>query len=118
MIAPNKNVCIVCYSDTLLSKNKIKKFLLVSFLLNYFAKRSTIRLVLTTQQRQKNVFLNSPFHFKTVKTHLYIPTYKFQITISYNSPSQLHKIMRFIQSFQLVGSLQQKTHLQTYSYKI
>lgn len=65
------------YKDTLISKNKLKKLLLLRFLLH----RDCMGLVaIKVNEGQKNIFLDSPFHFKTAKTHLNIPSIEYQIT--------------------------------------
>lgn len=67
---------IITYKDTLVSKNKLKKITLLRFLLL----RSDLGKVgVSTKDNQKNIFLDSPFHFKIAKTHLNIPSLTFYI---------------------------------------
>ena len=62
---------IVKYADTLISKNKLKKLILLKF----FCTQSNLKFITNLKGvKHKNVLLSSPFHFKTVKSHLYMPT--------------------------------------------
>lgn len=61
--------------DTILSQNKLKKIFFLNFLLK------SITILYSTQNHQKNILLNSPFHFKTVKSHTNIPTISYQIIL-------------------------------------
>ena len=96
----NSNHLTYYYYDTLLSKNKLKKFIFLKFLLkqrNLSNFPLQIVVSLNNQHtKHKNVFLNSPFHFKIVKTHLYIPTFYYKITIHHQIVlSQIH-YQRFV----------------------
>lgn len=72
---------IIKYTDTLISKNKLKKLLLLKFFCNNITPSKNIKFVTNLNHvKHKNIVLSSPFHFKTVKSHLYIPTFSFYIT--------------------------------------
>ena len=109
------------YNDTLLSKNKLKKFLLLNFLLLKLNKTQTHALVTlsltNTTKKHKNIFLKSPFHFKTVKTHLYIPTYTYAIKLI-ATPYLLFQIKMSSQAFlNMIGELHSVESLSTLNYK-
>lgn len=96
----NSNHLIYYYYDTLLSKNKLKKFIFLKFLLKQRNSiNSSLQIVVSVHNqhtKHKNVFLNSPFHFKIVKVHLHIPTFYYKITIQHQiASSQIHS-QRFI----------------------
>jgi hypothetical protein len=84
------------YSDTIISKNKLKKLVLLHFFLKQLQTTSKISYK-STQSKHKNVMLNSPFHFKTVKSHLYIPSYSFTlINIPFSLKSTFGKKLNLI----------------------
>lgn len=62
------------YYDTIISKNKLKKIFLLKLLTT-----QSIKISWVMAKPSKNVFLNSPFHYKTVKSHLHIPTAQISI---------------------------------------
>lgn len=119
-----KNTYTLVYCDTLLSKNKIKKLLILRFLLHpsTVLKNDQCTSSLTIQtivlQKQKNVFLNSPFHFKTVKTHLFVPTYYFTIQLTSNIRFNIKTAIDLLNSSQFVGSFYKSIHVTNYLYKI
>lgn len=102
------------FIDTVSSKNKIKKLLLLQFLQNALTANSLnsdinthtqpIQLVLV-KNRNKNVLLTSPFHFKTVKTHLYVPTFSFIFSFKSNSILTSHLCAKNMKAFKLPGIL-------------
>ena len=61
------------------STSKIKKIVILKFL------APTAIHINTSLARPKNVFLDSPFHFKTPKTHLSVPTLKYSLTLPYTT---------------------------------
>lgn len=100
----NQSSYVHTYCDTLTSKNKLKKFLILYFLIKQFSpKNEHINLtVINSYKRQKNIILSSPFHFKTVKAHLYIPTYHYQVCVkTHNLPNE--RILMFLTQFTLIG---------------
>lgn len=66
------------------NKVQLKQYLILQFLL----KQKGIRAEFKLFGKEKNIFLNSPFHYKTVKSHINIPTLLLTIYI----PSNLLKI--------------------------
>jgi hypothetical protein len=65
------------YTLNLAHKNNLKKYILQKTIL-----RSTvIKVQIKTFATHKNTFLSSPFHYKTVKTHLSIPTIGVQVVL-------------------------------------
>jgi hypothetical protein len=61
------------------TKTCLKKHIFLIFLLK---KKTQLNLLLP--KPNKNIFLDSPFHYKTVKTHVYIPEIFLEF-IYYNS---------------------------------
>lgn len=123
MTAQNINSCLILsYNDTLLSKNKLKKFILLNFLLvklNNISPSNVITLSLhNTTKKHKNVFLQSPFHFKTVKTHLYIPTYtySFKLLSCQNVLSKNQKV--YLNALNMIGILHSTESRISVNYKI
>lgn len=111
------------YSDTLLSKNKLKKFIILNFLLRNVRNRQnfvkdSIHITLSLPLKHKNVFLQSPFHFKIVKTHLYIPTYYYSIQITCTTKTIQTLTNNFFLNFLLVGLFLKKTISTRYLYKL
>ncbi len=84
------------YADTLISKNKLKKLILLKF---FFNKNNINVYVNLKGIKHKNVLLSSPFHFKTVKSHLYIPTLNFYVCFG----KKLSNIN--INKFKLIGNI-------------
>lgn len=119
-----KNIYTLVYCDTLLSKNKIKKLLILRFLLHpsTVLKSDQCTSFLTIQtvvlRKQKNVFLKSPFHFKTVKTHLFIPTYYFTIQLTSNIRFNITTVIDLLNSSQFIGSFYKSIRVTNYLYKI
>ena len=103
---PSHTCYVYTYCDTLTSKNKLKKFIILNFLIKKFSSNQEhINLVvINSSKRQKNIMLSSPFHFKTVKTHLYIPTYLYQINIKPCNFSN-ENILMSLSKFALIGIL-------------
>jgi hypothetical protein len=74
-------------------KSKIKKLILLQLLLP--SKKVNIK---SKVPAHKNVFLDSPFHFKTVKTHLHIPVLEYVIELPYSDSSLLPNLLGFTKS--------------------
>jgi len=107
------------YCDTLTSKNKLKKFIILNFLIKKFSSnQERINLVaINSSKRQKNIMLSSPFHFKTVKTHLYIPTYLYQINIKPRNLSN-ENILMSLSKFALIGILIKRKTINYHKYML
>lgn len=115
----NQSCYVYTYCDTLTSKNKLKKFIILNFLIKKFSlNHEHINLmVINSNKRQKNIMLSSPFHFKTVKTHLYIPTYLYQINIRpHNLPNE-HTLIS-LSKFALIGLLVNKKTINYHKYML
>lgn len=108
---------VYTYCDTLTSKNKLKKFIILNFLIKKFSPNNErVSVIITNSiKRQKNIVLSSPFHFKTVKTHLYIPTYYYQVRIKTHTLSN-ERILIFLKQFLLIGIWIQKQTINYYRY--
>jgi len=74
-------------------KSKIKKLILLQLLLP--SKNVNIESKVPSH---KNVFLDSPFHFKTVKTHLHAPVLKYVIELPYSNGLPLPNLLGFTKS--------------------